>query len=422
MRKILNILLIVTLLATVLCACARDENLQPIRKDSKIDGEVVSPVMNKIAKVAPKKSEEITDAMLDFNLKLLKELNKKDKNLFYSAMSINSALTMTYFGANGDTKDEMHNALSYGSMTLEDIASAQKALIKSYEKSGDTTFNTANSIWIDDGYPIKRSFIRTMSNVFKTETQNVPMVEPKTVDKVNGWVKKKTEGMIEKLFEKENNPLANVKMLLMNAIYFNGEWTTPFNPDRTYKRDFNGATEITQVDMMSTDEDVLGYVGDDYKAISLPYGDDERFSMVVVLPSDDIDAFIENQTKDSLKKILITFEDQNNVIVQLPKFEMEETLRLNDALKALGMEKAFTGNADFSNMADSLFIDTVLHKAKIEVDEKGTEAAAVTAVLMCESAAPEFGFEFFADKPFLFFIVDGEEDMVLFTGKVANLG
>jgi serine protease inhibitor len=421
MKKVINILLVVALLATMLCACTRDENIQPIKKEPKDNGEVVSPVMNKIANVAPKKSKAIKDAMLDFNLKLLKELNENEKNLFYSAMSINSALTMTYFGANGDTKDEMHNALSYGDMTLEDIASAQKALIKSYEKSGDTTFNTANSIWIDDGYPIKQSFIDTMSDVFKTETQNVPMADPKTVDKVNGWVSDKTEGMIEKLFEKANNPLASVKMILMNAIYFNGEWTTPFDPDRTYKRDFSGATEITQVDMMSTDEDVLGYVGDDYKAISLPYGDDERFSMVVVLPNDDINAFVESQTKDSLKKVLTTFEEQSNAIVQLPKFEMEETLRLNDALNALGIKKAFMGDADFSNMADSLFIDTVLHKAKVEVDEKGTEAAAVTAVTMCESAAPEFGFEFFADKPFLFFIVDGEEDMVLFTGKVANL-
>jgi serpin B len=420
MKKVVSILLIVVLSVTMLCACARDYDIEPVKKDTNDNNQVVAPMMNEIADVAPSKNEAIKDTMLDFNLKLLKELNKEGQNLFYSAFSINSALTMTYFGANGTTKDEMHKTLSYGDMTLEDIAASQKALIKSYENSGDTTFNTANSIWIDDGYPIKQSFINTMNDVFDTETRNVPMAEPKTVDKVNGWVSDKTNGMIEKLFEKSDNPLAHVKMLLMNAIYFKGDWTTPFDPDRTYKRDFNGETVTTQVDIMFSDENVLGYEGDDYKAVSLPYGDDKRFSMVVVLPNDDINSFVNAQTKDTLNKLLTTFEEKDEAIVQMPKFSLEETVRLNDTLKALGMEQAFTGSADFSNMADGLFIDTVLHKAKVEVDEKGTKAAAVTVVTMCESA-PMNQFIFIADKPFLFFIVDGAEDMVLFTGKVSNL-
>jgi serpin B len=420
MKRIVNIILVVALALTMLCACIKEGKAPAVNKPE-VDNEASSPVLTKIANAAPKKSETIKDAMLDFDLKLLKELNDEGKNLFYSAMSINSALTMTYFGANGETRDEMHNALSYGDMTLEDIASAQKAIIKSYEDSGDTTFNTANSIWVDQGLSVKKSYMDTMLDVFNTETYSVDMQDIQTVDKVNSWVNKKTEGMIEKLFEKEHNPLQSAEMVLMNAIYFNGEWTKPFNPDRTYEQEFHGTSGTTKVDMMSMNGDILGCEGDDYKAISLPYGDDKRFSMVLVLPNGDINEFIESQTKDSLEKVLTTFEEKSESIIQIPKFSLEEMVTLNDALKALGMEKAFSSEADFTNIADGLFIDTVLHKAKVDVDEKGTEAAAVTAVILGRGAAPAFQFEFFADKPFLFFIVDGEEDIILFTGKVSDL-
>jgi serpin B len=262
----------------------------------------------------------------------------------------------------------------------------------------------------------------TMLDVFKTETYSVDMKDIKTVDDINGWVKKKTDGMIEKLLEKDRNPLSTAEMVLMNAIYFNGEWTTPFNELDTIEQDFKGTSGTTKVDMMHSSKNVLGYEGDDYKSISLPYGKDERFSMVMVLPNGDINEFIEVQSRDSIKKVLTTFEEKSDAIIQIPKFSLEEMVTLNDTLKALGMSKAFSpATADFANIADGLFIDTVLHKAKIDVDEIGTEAAAVTAVIMGKGAAPEFQFEFLADKPFLFFIVDGEENIVLFTGKVSNL-
>jgi serpin B len=169
----------------------------------------------------------------------------------------------------------------------------------------------------------------------------------------------------------------------------------------------------------------MGNKGEDYISVSLPYGEDERFAMVAVLP-DDMDTFTDGLTEESLSGILNTFYEKHEALVQLPVFEMEQKLRLNDALCALGIEKAFSQNeADFTGMSedDILFIDEVLHKAKIKVDEEGTEAAAATSVDMALKAAPPTDrFEFIADKPFLFFIVDTENDLVLFTGKVLDFG
>jgi len=204
----------------------------------------------------------------------------------------------------------------------------------------------------------------------------------------------------------------------MNAIYFKGQWTTPFNPELTYPVQFNGVNRSKETDMMFSDEDILGYEDDNYKSICLPYGDDERFAFIAVLPQNDILSYIENMTVESLSSILTTFDKKDEARILIPKFEMEEKLSLNDTLKSLGMETAFTDSADFSEITDSqLFISEVLHKAKIKVDEEGTEAAAVTAITFETTAMmPMNQFEFYADRPFIFFIVDTDNKTVLFSG------
>jgi serpin B len=175
--------------------------------------------------------------------------------------------------------------------------------------------------------------------------------------------------------------------------------------------------------MMSSREEVRGYQGEDYVSVRLSYGADERFTMIAVLP-DDMDAFIaglDEQSFKDLTKVLLPVEDP---VVNLPVLEMEQKVKLNDVLIALGMEKAFSPDeADFTEMAgaDILWIDEVLHAAKITVNEEGTEAAAATSVGMTLKAMPLENFEFIADRPFLFFIMDTENELVLFTGKVMDL-
>jgi len=379
-----------------------------------------SDVMLSISNTKPKTPDNSHNIQLGFNIDLLKELSKEEKNVFFSSFSINQALTMAYFGADGATQDEIKNSLGYNDLSIEDVASYQKYLLKTYEKSGDTTFYSANSMWIDDQIVVRDSYIDTMVDNFDAEVASIDLQGDKAVPTLNKWIDKRTKGMITKLFDQPFDPLA--RLVLMNAIYFKGDWTTPFDTDLTRDMAFNGQNKKSTVDMMYSDSEILGHENDDYKAISMPYGDDERFHMVAVIPNGDLNEFIKNQTTESLSKVITTFDTKDEVRILFPKFELEEKVELSDTLKALGINTAFKPGADFSQISDTpLFIDEVLHKAKIKVDEEGTEAAAVTAIVMkCESV-PMNQFEFIADKPFLFFIMDTENDIVLFTGVVYDL-
>lgn len=427
MKRVLSILLSVSILMAMLVSCTSDDYyVRPVKKQREVQTtkEVIDPMMRSMYNVKKESSIEAKEAFAQFNLKLLNALNQKNSNLFFSAMSINSALTMAYFGANGTTREEMQKVLSYNDMTLEQIASAQRAILESYKDTGDTIFNVANSIWVDDECTVKDSYVQTMGDVFDTSVDNLDLQSTKAIDTINSWVKEKTNDMIPELVKKEANPFESTLLVLLNAIYFNGTWSEPFDGIDTFDREFEGATSKGIVQMMSSEKKVLGYDGRNYKAIALPYGNDKRFYMIVVLPDDDIEEFIASQNGESWYNVLTTFEQKEDAIYQIPKFDMEITTNLNDTLKSLGMNTAFENSADLSNMSqDELFISTVLHKAKIMVNEQGTEAAAVTEVA-CDGAAmevPNYGFEFYAHKPFLFFIVDSEEEMVLFTGKYCDI-
>lgn len=422
MKKAIITMAILSVIIMIFTACssAIDEPVKMTKPTEEISQS--DTIMLSLKNAMPKMPKNAQNIQLGFNLDVLKQLSKQNGNVFFSSMSINQALTMAYFGANGTTQKEIANILGYAGMSIEDVASYQKQLLETYKNSGDTTFNNANSVWIDNEFTAKDSYIDTMNDVFDTEVENIDLQNPNTIDKLNSWIDDKTNHMIKKLFEKDENPLSNSIMVLMNAIYFKGEWTIPFNPDRTFPAIFNGASSQSEIDMMSSDEDVLGFESDNYKAISLQYGDDERFSMVVVLPNEDTNTFTDGLTTDSLNDILTTFEEKREVIIQLPKFEMEEEVELSNVLKSLGMITAFSDNADFNRISDTpIMINEVLHKAKIKVDEEGTEVAAVTAIILNRTSMPVDQFEFIADRPFLFFIIDTANDLVLFSGRVNDL-
>ena len=404
----------------VLNSCASPG--EPIVPSETQETTVSDAVMLSISEALPSLPASHKGLQLEFNLELLKELSAIGDNVFFSSLSINQALSMVYFGAEDETRKEMQKVLGYDDMDITDVASYQKALIESFNNSGDTTFNNANSIWIDDKITVRKNYMDTMDDVFDTETYNIDLQDTNAVDKVNSWIDKKTNSMIEKLYEKEDNPFAMASMVLVNAIYFKGEWTTPFDSNRTHEGDFFGKTTTSKVDMMSSSDSVLGFENDTYKAVKLPYGDDERFAMIAVLPNSDINTFTQNLDSKTLESILNDFEEKDEAILRFPKFEMEEKVSLNDTLKALGMNKVFTDTAELGLIAETaLMIDEVLHKAKIKVDEEGTEAAAVTGITLKNTAMPVDQFEFIADKPFLLFIVDTENELVLFTGMVCDL-
>lgn len=436
MKNRLKSILILTIAAILLCSCTITNNKNSDKddidqgktqvtskpdKDSDQENSESKIVYELISKTAPEFSLEMAIIQKDFNLNLLKAINNADENVFYSQMSISTALTGIYFATGGETSKEIKDTLCYKDMTDEDIISAQKAIIESYKNSGDTTVSVANSIWLDDSFTAKQGYIDAMKDMLLMQVSSLNLQAPDAINIINDWVNEKTNEMIPKIFE--DNELKEAVFTLINTVYFNGEWTMPFDPELTNKSEFNGSKGASTVDMMFMKNDILGYEDETYKAIKLFYGEDERFAMNIILPEGDIDSFINSLTADSLNDMLNNFEEKADAKIMIPKFTLEEKIKLNDVLSYLGMPTAFTSYADFRNISDSsLMIDQVLHKAKIKVDEEGTEAAAVTAITVKLTSVSLDSFTFTADKPFLFFIEDTQTDMILFTGKVSNLG
>ena len=243
---------------------------------------------------------------------------------------------------------------------------------------------------------------------------------PKSADIINNWIKISTKDKIEKMLDP---PLpTDVVMYLINAVYFKGDWSTQFNKEHTYSSNFNGLNKnIQSVDMMSRIGTIEYGMGDDYQVVRLPYGEG-KVSMYVVLPDlkQDINTFLNLMDRNKYMEIKASIELIEEVTLNLPKFNMEYGIKeLNNQLIAMGMEYPFSEMADFSDIRKGLFISRVLHKAVIEVNEEGSEAAGVTVVEMQESAAMD-SIVFTADRPFLFMINEDDTDTILFMGKFIN--
>ena len=286
------------------------------------------------------------------------------------------------------------------------------------DEKADLTIS--NSIWYRQGEAIKQDFIDINKQFFNAEVMELDFSNPKSADIINNWIKISTKDKIEKMLDP---PLpTDVVMYLINAVYFKGDWSTQFNKEHTYSSNFNGLNKnIQSVDMMSRIGTIEYGMGDDYQVVRLPYGEG-KVSMYVVLPDlkQDINTFLNLMDRNKYMEIKASIELIEEVTLNLPKFNMEYGIKeLNNQLIAMGMEYPFSEMADFSDIRKGLFISRVLHKAVIEVNEEGSEAAGVTVVEMQESAAMD-SIVFTADRPFLFMITEDDTDTILFMGKFIN--
>ena len=350
-----------------------------------------------------------------------------DQNIFISPLSISTALTMTYTGAEGTTETAMENTLGYSDMTTDQVKEYYRSLTSSLEDvDRDVTLNNANSMWIKDSFEphVKEEYITTLKDYFSSELF-IRQFNQETVTQMNKWVSDKTEKKIDKMIEEINPDLV---MFLVNAIYFKADWTNPFDPDQTMKRDFSLTDGSTvTVDMMHQEEDYKFVEGDGFTAARFPYGR-EKVAMYIFLPDPEasIDTFMTVLTQEKLDGAIDDMKIEPDLEVRIPKFKYEYGVkRLNNALNALGMGIAFDGaHADFSDIAEvdpqNLFIAFVDHKAVIEVDEKGTEAAAATVVGVGLTSMPPPSKNFHVDRPFFFIIRDDRTNTILFMGKITN--
>ncbi len=361
-----------------------------------------------------------------FGINLFAELLKtnKDKNIFISPTSVLFALSMTYNGANGKTKDDIAKALELTGMTSDEINKGNNALIRTLINSDpNVRLDIANSLWGKKGINFNPDFIKTNEDYYKATTNSLDFSTDDATKTINQWVSDATQQKIPKIVDKID---ADTLLILINAIYFKGAWTNKFDNSLTKSDTFNLTSSTTKQAQMMSMYDKLSYYKDDkFQAINLPYGN-ENISMYVFLPSEDssLDEFNKSLTSDNMQTWFTSFRKSQGQII-LPKFKLEYQTSLNSSLTALGMGNAFSDNADFKNMFKDntkVAITDVKHKTFVEVNEEGTEAAAVTSVTVGATSVqiPTEPFKMNVNRPFFYMIRDNQSGTVLFMGEVVN--
>ena len=367
----------------------------------------------------------VIGASNSFAFSLMRQLNADapDSNLFISPLSVSMALGMTMNGTAGQTLDEIRTTLGFGAIPLADANQSYNsliALLRGLDSRVD--FRIANSIWHEQSFPVEPAFLQTTSDFFDAEVAARDFNDPTTLEAVNAWVNTATAGKIDRILDEIP---ADAVMYLINAIYFNGDWTTSFDPKNTESQPFEGIDGSTTVALMHKSDSVAFTEANSVQAVELPYARG-AFAMTVVLPppGSDINDFVANMSQASWDALHEAMAPRQ-VLVWLPKFTLERDYELKDALRALGIHLAF-GGGDFSplssTMGDQLEVSEVKHKTFVDVHEMGTEAAAVTSVgvirvCVCEPVVPIFR----ADRPFVFAIRERNSGTILFMGKIARM-
>lgn len=411
-KKIISLMLI-AIIATSLIGC---------EKFSSKNKEEIS---------AKEVDKEVVEGNNKFAFNIFKEISKDEnnKNVFISPLSISMALTMTYNGAKENTKAEMNKVLGYEGMSDDKINNSYKILHSYLENIDENVkLNLSNSIWIREGQNINKEFININKDIFGAKVDNLDFSKSSSVDKINNWIEKSTNNMIKDMLK---GPIdGDVIMYLINAIYFKGQWQEPFDINNNIIGKFtNSKGDKTEIDFMrkvAADDKTFYGEKDDFKAIKMPY-DGGKVSMYAVLPKEglNIDNFINNLDMNKWNSIKESIgKEQEAVNVSFPKFEMEYgTKELKGPLVALGMKDIFSDAANLSGIRENIYVSSVLHQGKIEVNEKGSEAAAATIVEVRETAMPIINDpkEFIADRPFVFIIEDEESGTILFMGKLEEV-
>ena len=364
--------------------------------------------------------QELVQSSNRFGFKLLSEVvgQSDGGNVFISPLSVSIALGMTYNGTAGTTEEGMRACLEFGDLTREEINQGYKDLIELLcNMDPRVTMEVANSIWYRQGFEVLQAFIDIMTTYFDALVTAVDFTDPGTKDVINAWVAEKTHDKIKEIIKET---YADMVMILINAIYFKGTWTYEFDPQDTRDGTFHAVGGDKTVKMMNMHGELRYQETADFQAVDLPYGH-ELFSMTVFLPKGDkgVDDIIAMLTDQNWAAWMAGFAEQE-VDLALPRFELEYEKKLNDVLKALGMQDAFDPlAADFSGIKPDhdMWISEVKHKTYVKVNEEGTEAAAVTSVTVVDTAAGPF---MNVDRPFLFVIHDRNSQAMMFMGKIVD--
>ena len=364
-----------------------------------------------------------------FCFDLYDQLIKENKgNIFFSPYSISTALAMTYAGARGVTEKEMAKVLHF-TLSREKLHSAffeLSSLMKEIQEKGDVALSVANSLWIQKDFKLEKSFLKTTDKFYGAVPFLVDFVNDRenTRKRINLWVEEKTNEKIKNLIP--GGVLDNLtRLVLTNAIYFKGNWITKFKKSQTKKMPFWIDLENKKdVDTMFLTHTFKYREKENLQVLEMPYTG-EDLSMLVILPSKEYGIKnLEKELRNSTLQNWMSGLYRIKVKVYFPKFKMTSKFNMKKTFQAMGMGNAFSRNANFSGMSEKpLKISEIIHKAFVEVNEEGTEAAAATAVIMKRivSVRPKPRIpEFRADHPFIFMIMERSTGSILFMGRIAD--
>jgi len=365
--------------------------------------------------LSPEEAAAAAAGVNAFGFELHGAVAEPGQNTVTSPLSASVLLAMVAAGAGGDTAEEMVEVLR-----LEEARDTRyAALLSDLTDTEDVTLSIANSLWAAEGYPFEDDYMEFVQDTFGATLDEVDLGAQQSADRIDDWVEDRTEGLIEEIAEDLDLPDSRAVLVLLNAVYFLGSWTTTFDEVETRDAPFTLA-DGSQVDvptMHRTDPKVETADGEGFTMLRLPYGDDERFGMEVLLPDEDValDDLLGQLDAATWQQTVAQLASSTPSQLALPRFEVEWDANLNDPLQDLGIVSAF-GGGDFTPMSPANpFLDAVVQKTYIRVDEEGTEAAAVTGGVMDESAGPP---PLLVDRPFAFTVSDSETGTILFLGTM----
>jgi serpin B len=368
------------------------------------------------------KERAMATSTTEFGYDLFGKLREKAGNLFFSPLSIETALAMTSGGARGETLAEMSKVLHLPA----DSQAAIGGLLQSLRAGPQAKYDLAiaNALWMQQGLAFRPEFLAETQKNYEAAMRVVDFRQTeKARQTINRWVAEQTKDKIKELFA-PGSLTADGSLVLTNAIYFKGKWATPFDKKATQDEPFHVSGDKTiQAPLMRRSGRFRYVSGDGVQAVEMPYAGD-RITMLVVLPAapDGLPALEKSLTADRFSGWVDRLAYKPGQVL-LPRFKATDEFDLSQTLQEMGMKQAFTGSADFSGMcAEPIMISKVVHKAFVETNEEGSEAAAATGVAMVKASAPlpQEPFVFRADRPFLFVIRDTTTGTPLFVGRIVN--
>ena len=362
---------------------------------------------------------EKANADNSFSFKMFKEISAlaEEPNTFFSPLSLNMALGMLYNGSSGDTRKEMAEVLGMADFTETEINEYYQKMSQALLNIDPLTdISIANSIWYRTGFPVKQPFIDINKKYFDAEVKSLDFSKSDAADIINKWCADKTKDRIKEIIKA---PIDNMTMMyLINALYFKSNWQFKFDKAKTTQYDFTKAgNQKIKVNMMTQSEKFPFYADQYLQCVEMPYGNG-AFSMVAILPADNmnVDQLIEYLDNTVWENIVNNLREQK-IYLGLPRFKIECEIPLNKPVQNVGMQQIFIPViANLSNISDvELYVSGIKQKTFIEVNEEGTEAAAVTVISIDATSMPP---SFFADRPFLYLIKEKSTGAILFIGRM----